>query len=113
MKFLSFNCRGLASTHKQLSLKRLVDRVKPDVIFFRKILGYALLSRILLGWDVLVLDAKGRSSGLATGWKMTTCRLVNSWGVSSCLGVDLFSQGLNLEFRLVNIYGPYQNREVF
>ena len=100
MKFLSFNCRGLASTHKQSSLKRLVDRVKLEVFFLQETLGLCfvikdLLSRLLLGWDFLVLDAKGRSGGLAIGWKLTTYRMVNSWGVSSCLGVDLFSQDLN------------------
>lgn len=118
MKFLLFNCRGLASTHKQSSLKRLVDRVKPEVFFLQETLGLCyvikdLLSRLLLGCDFLVLDAKGRSGGLAIGWKMTSCRLINSWGVSSCLGVDLYSQELNSEFRLFNIYGLYQNREVF
>jgi exonuclease III len=96
MKFLSFNWRGLASTHKQSSLKILVERTKSDVIFLQETLGLGsatknLLSRILPGWEFLVLDAKGRSGGLATRWKMTTCRLVNSWGYYSCLGVDIFS----------------------
>lgn len=44
---------------------------------------------------------------------MSTRCLVNSCGSYSCLGVDLFSLEMNSEFILVNIYGPYQNREEF
>ena len=96
MKLLSFNCRGLASTHKQSSLKRLVERTRLDVIFLQETLGLGsaienLLSRIFPGWEFLVLDVKGRSGGLAIGWKVSTCRMVNSWGYYSCLGVDIFS----------------------
>ena len=118
MKILSFNCRGLTSTHKQSSLKRFVDRTKPVVIFLQETLGPSnvikdLLKRLLLGWDFMVLYAKGRSCGLATGWKLTSFRMSNSWGSLSCLGMDIFSQELNSEFRLFNIYDPYQNREAF
>lgn len=73
MKVLSFNCRGLASSLKKSSLKRLMERIQPDVIFLQETMGdsdsvqLALLS-LLLGWDFLALDARGRSGGLAKGW---------------------------------------------
>ena len=39
MKVLSFNCRGLASSHKKTSLKRLVERIHPNVIFLQETMG--------------------------------------------------------------------------
>ena len=94
MKILSFNCRGLASTHKQSSLKRLVDRSTPDVIFLQETLGPCnvikeLLLKLLPGWDFIFLDARGRSGGLATGWKLTSFQLANSEGSPSYIGVDI------------------------
>lgn len=39
MKVLSFNYRDLASPHKKSSLKCLVLRVNPEVIFLQETLG--------------------------------------------------------------------------
>lgn len=118
MKILSFNCRGLASTHKKLSLKCLVTRVSLDVIVLQETLGSSesvkdMLQYLLSGWEFLVMDARGRSGGLALGWRSVSCRISNSWGCFSCLGVELYSQDLNTSFCLVNVYGPYQDRVVF
>ena len=112
MKVLSFNCRGLESPHKQSSLKHLVLKVKPKIIFLQETLGTSvvieeLLLRLLLGWEFLVLVAKGQLGGLAMGWRVASCHLSNSWGSTFCLGVDLYSQELNSEFHFFNIYGPY------
>lgn len=118
MKLLSFNCRVLVSTHKKTSLKRLVSRLKPDIFFLQETMGSSgsvqlMFQSLLSGWEFLVMDAKGRSGGFATGWRGACCRISNSWGCLSCLGVDLFSQELNSSFCLVNVYGPYQDRVVF
>lgn len=118
MKVLSFNCRGLASPHKKSSLKRLVLRVNPKVIFLQETLGTSevikeLLWNLFPSWEFLVLYARGRLGGLATGWQVASCHLSNSWGSESCLGTDLYSQELNSEFSLFNVYGPYHNRVAF
>ena len=70
------------------------------------------LFSLLLGWDFLALDARGRSGGLATGWQKISYRVSNSWGCSSCLGVDIFSREHNNSFDLINIYGSYLDRAV-
>ena len=118
MKVLSFNCRGLASSHKKSSLKRLVERIQLDVIFLQGTMGNCdsvqqALFTLLPGWDFLAMDARGRSGGLATGWRKTGCRVSNSWGCSSCLGVDIFSREHNTSFFLINIYGPYLDQTGF
>lgn len=74
MKILSFNYRGLESTHKKSSLKRMVSRLKLDVLFLQETMGtndsiQLMLQSLLSGWDFLVMDAKGRSGGLAMGWR--------------------------------------------
>lgn len=118
MKVLSFNCKGLASSHKKSSLKRLVERIQPDVIFLQETMGdcasvQKALHSLLPGWEFLAMDARGRSGGLAMGWHKARCRFINSWGCFSCLGVDIYSQELNSSFCMINIYGPYQERVVF
>ena len=118
MKLLSFNCRGLASTHKTLSLRRLVSRLTQDVIFLQETLGTSesvkhLLQSVLPGWDFLVMDVRGRSGGLATSWHSSSCRISSSWGCFLCLGVNLYSQELNSSFCLINVYGPSQDRVGF
>ena len=118
MKVISFNCRGLASSHKKSSLKRLVERIQPDVMFLQEIMGdcesvQKALHSLLSGWEFLVMDARGRSGGLATSWHKARCHFNSSWGCFSCLGVDIYSQELNSSFFLINICGPYQERVVF
>lgn len=118
MKVLSFNYRGLVSTFKKSSLKRLVLKTKSKVIFFQETMGSSdVIKGVLLslfpGWDFVVLDAQGRSGGVVTGWRLASCRLLNSWGSELCIGTDVYFHELSAEFRLFNVYGPYLNREVF
>ena len=109
MKILSFNCRGLASSHKKSSLKRLVESTRPDVLMLQETLGdnsqvKVLLENLLPGWEFEALDARGRSGGLATGWRTRGSRCVNLFGVESGLGVQLFSEEIGKVLTVVNIY---------
>lgn len=118
MKILSFNCRGLMSPQKKLSLKSFILRLGLDVLFLQETLGSGeaikeALQTLLPRWEFMTLDAKGWSRGFATGWRTTLCRLSSSWGCDSCLGMELLSQELNSLLRLVNVYGPYQDRVGF
>lgn len=83
MNIISFNCRGLVSPHKKSSLKHLVMRIGPDVLYLQETLGSSeaitdSFQSLLPGWEFLVLDAKGRSGGLATSWHSTSCCFSNS-----------------------------------
>ena len=71
------------------------------------------MESILKGWTFLSLDAQGKSGGLLLGWNSRFFHLLNAWGMGSGLCASLFSLELNLDVCLVNIYGPYINREVF
>ena len=66
---------------------------------------------MLKGWTFLSLDARNKSGGLLLGWRSRFFHLMNAWGVDSGLCASLFSIELNLEICVVNIYGPYIDRE--
>jgi len=116
MKCISFNCRGLASTPKQLALKRLFEVELPDIILLQETLGSAestshALASVGARWLYITSDAMGRSGGLAFGYNPRTIRLDSSWGGHGFLGANIFSIELGLSLRIVNIYGPCQQRE--
>eukprot|EP00253_Pinus_taeda_P023209 PITA_23209 len=111
MKCLSFNCRGLA-------LKRLITSQPIDNILLQETLGPAdsistALSAIAPGWLFSALDSSGRSGGLAIGYNPTTIKALGIWGGQGFLGLDLFSADLGTNLRVINIYGPCQQRESF
>ena len=61
----------------------------------------------------MTMDARGRSGGLAVGWKNSCVKLINSWGIEAVLGVEVFSEELGISLSVVNVYGPYLNRGPF
>ena len=68
MKILSYNCQGLESPSKKLSLKHLIDNLAPDIILLQETMGYSevvvgALKNFLPGWEFAVVDARGRVGG--------------------------------------------------
>jgi exonuclease III len=117
MKVLSFNCRGLANPSKKSSLRRLVEQSSPDVILLQETLGDSVsvvktLETLLPGWMFAAVDARGRSGGLATGWKKRKCKLENVWGFISGIGLTIYSIDLGHNLTVINIYGPHQDRQI-
>ena len=115
MKVLSFNCRGLAGPGKKPAFIRVLTLEHPDVIMLQEILGVGEavkenLESWLPGWSFVTLDVRGRSGGLAVGWRKCFLKLVNAWGLDSVLGLELFSEELGLLLSVINVYGPYLNR---
>lgn len=118
VKFLSFNCRGLASPNKKLSMRRFLLSEPFDILFLQETLGQGcvithLLESWLLGWTFYTLDATGHSGGLALGVNTRSIRIFNTWGNSGHLGVDIYSFELDFELRVINIYGSCHKREGF
>jgi exonuclease III len=116
MKILSFNCRGLANPSKKSSLRRLVELISPEVIFLQETMGVSesvvsVLESLLPGWDFAAVDARGRSGGLATGWLLKKCNCESVWGFESGIGLNFFSTDLGRSMTIVNIYGPYLDRQ--
>jgi hypothetical protein len=66
-----------------------------------------------MGWIFLGLDARGRSGGLAIGWCSRSINILNSWDFDSCLGVDVQVEGLGLEVKIINAYGPHLDKIPF
>jgi exonuclease III len=97
MLFLSFNCRGLASPSKKLSLKRIVEIHKPDVLFFQELIcegGQIVgkLETLLGGWEFRFVDAQGRFGDLILGWHKRCLNCSHSWCVELGLGLKIYSQ---------------------
>ena len=73
MIILSYNCRGLASPSKKLSLKRMVDLFGLTIILLQETMGQSdivkmALESCLLGWSFEAVDVAGRLRGVAIGW---------------------------------------------
>eukprot|EP00253_Pinus_taeda_P026707 PITA_26707 len=118
MKYLSFNCRGLASTSKKLSLQRLFEVEPIDIILLQETLGLAeyitrSLQSLVSSWIFVAIDVVGRSGGLAIGYNPRSIRVDASWGQSRFMGIDIFSAELCKNLWIMNVYGPCHQREHF
>jgi len=118
MKCLCFNCRGLASASKKLALCRLFESVPFDIILLQETLGLAdpiiaSLSSIIPGSQFSAMDSTGRLRGLVIGFNSASIKAQASWGGQGFMGLDLFSADLGTCLRVINIYGPCQERESF
>jgi len=118
LKWLSFNCRGMASASKKLALHRLFNTNFVDIIMLQETLGDVdLITRSLeslkLGWHFYSLDAMGRSGGLAIGYNPCTIKVISSWGGLGFIGMDIFLTELGMDLWIINIYRPCHRREDF
>jgi len=118
MKILSYNCRGFASSAKKLALKRLLLSSLPDIIFLQETLCQAAplintLTSWLPNWTFHALDASGRSGGLAIGVNNRPAEVRNIFGGRGFIGLDINSQLVDGDIRIINIYGPCADRANF
>lgn len=118
MKFISFNCRGFSSQPKKLALKRLLTSSQSDIIFLQETLCSAkplihTLHAWMPNWTFHALDVFGRSEGITIGICNKALEIRNTWGGRGYLGMDIFSHPLEMEFRIINVYGPCVNRATF
>eukprot|EP00253_Pinus_taeda_P006382 PITA_06382 len=115
---LSFNCKGLANPDKRLALRYLLAQKPFDILFLQETLGVGLevtatLTSFLPNWTFITLDAHGRSGGCALGINNKTTRMINCWGWSGVLAMNVLFGCSEIEFTLVNFYGPCSDRESF
>ena len=118
MKFLSFNCRGFASSAKKLALRRLLLTSQMDFIFLQETLCPAEpLIRTLSGWfpswTFHALDASGRSGGMAIGVNAKVVEIKNTFGGRGFIGLDISTHTAVNDIRLVNVYGPCSDRATY
>ena len=97
MKFVSLNCRGLVSTQKKLSLKRMMEVLSLEFILPQETMGPELvvetsLTSLLPQYSFTAQSAIDHSGGLAIGWKKKSIRFTNSGGVCLYLNQSNFFQ---------------------
>ena len=71
------------------------------------------LELLLIYWNFVSVDAKGRSGVLLLGWRTRNFQLLNAWALCSGLCAILYSIELQMDLCFINLYGPYIDREVF
>lgn len=118
MKCLSLNCRGMASASNKLALWRLFENEPIDIIMLQETLGNAksinqTLFSINLGWHFHSLDTMGRSGGVTIRYNPLSINVLATWGGVGLIRMDLVSVDLSLSIRIINVYGPCQQREKF
>ncbi len=118
MKLLSSNFQGIASPEIKLALRRLLKFEHIDVVFLQETLGLAEaithhLESMLPGWFFQALDVNGHSGGIVLGYNPRSIKLCNIWGDIEYIGADIFSFDLGTNIRLINVYGPFHDREIF
>lgn len=118
MKIVSFNCRGLVSPSKNSSLKRLIDSMEPNIIFIQETLGDSSLIKgalesLMPNFSFEAVDARGRSGGMVSRWKLRSCKCGNVWGFGSHMGMEILFEEFGRSYTLINIYGPYNDKVPF
>jgi endonuclease/exonuclease/phosphatase family metal-dependent hydrolase len=110
MILLSLNIRGVGGTLKKASLRRLLDKTLPDIIFLQETLVDEQRARVFLStlrplWFVCVVNSVGKSGGLLAAWDPTKFDLEP---FLSCGGILLTGTCCEnkRQLTLLNVYGP-------
>lgn len=96
MKWISFNCRGLASHAKKLALRILLDIELIDIIYLQEALGMddqviSSLNSLMSGWIFHDLDVNGKYGGIALGINPNSIKMISSWGGARFIGMGIYS----------------------
>jgi hypothetical protein len=117
MKLLSLNIRGIGSTLKAASFRRLLEHSKPDVIFLQETLSTDHSARDFLHhfrplWISAALSSIGNSGGMLVAWDPTLFDLTSylTCGGILCTGRCLATSQV---LTLLNVYGPCLDRPLF
>jgi hypothetical protein len=117
MIVLSLNVRGVGGAPKFLSLKRLLELVKPDVFFVQETMvcgnkAREVFSKLLSQWKMCVVDSSGLSGGFLSSWNPNKDNF-DAYLTPAGILLEGFVKDVNKNLKLVNCYGPYQNRHLF
>jgi hypothetical protein len=117
MILLSLNIRGVGGPLKLASLRRLLSKTNPNIIFLQEMLVAAEKARLFLNkirpdWMVCVVSVVGTSGGLLASWDpnfFTLDPFLTSGGIFLS-GISLLD---NRKITLLNVYRPCQDRKAF
>jgi endonuclease/exonuclease/phosphatase family metal-dependent hydrolase len=117
MILLSLNLRGVGGTLKVASMRRLLRKTKPDIIFLQETLVDEKKARLFMlnffpGWLSCVVSSVGNSGGLLVTWDPNKLVLDP---FLCCGGILLSGSSLenNKQICLLNVYGPCNERKYF
>ena len=117
MKTLSLNVRGLGGKTKQCGLRSLFLSIRTDMILLQETMCSTFptllaFSKLLPSWEFCAISASGLSGGLLTAWNphRVKCR-----AFQTCVGllVQASFHGMSSPIAILNVYGPYRDRELF
>jgi endonuclease/exonuclease/phosphatase family metal-dependent hydrolase len=117
MILLSLNIRGVGGALKKASLRRLIDKTHPGIIFLQETLvdeqrARDFFSSIRPQWFVSVVSSVGRSGGLLVAWDPIMFELEPFL----CCGGILMTGTCcanKRQVNLLNVYGPCTDRLAF
>ena len=117
MIITTINLRGLGKSLKFSALKRLFSTVHPDLVLVQETMDVAnmacqLFLHLFPGWEVCVVDADGLSRGLLCIWNPDVSDLSPFSLRSGILLVGRLTSCSEI-VKIINIYGPFRDREEF
>ena len=114
MIILSMNIRGVGGAQKLLALRRVCENVRPDILMIQETMVTAekaidVFSKVVGSWNISAVDAIGLLGGLLTAWNPKKANFVVFKTVAGILLQGRYLNG-DRELKILNCYGPYQNR---
>ena len=117
MILLSLNIRGIGGTLKAASVRRLLDRTRPDIVFFQETLSDEKKARDFLlqlrpSWAATTVNSLGTLGGLLVAWDPIFFDLKPFLTVGGILLIgSCVSSKKKVAF--LNIYGPCKEQQHF
>ena len=113
----TINLRGLGKSPKFPALRCLFSTIHPDLVLVQETMAKASKAcnyflRLFPGWEVCVVDAVGRSGGLLCIWNPDVCDL-SPFSLRSGILLVGRLKGCSEIIKIINIYGPFRDREGF
>jgi len=117
MILLSLNIRGVGGPLKLASMRRLISKTLPNIIFLHETLvdeenARHFMFALGLEWMSSIVSTVGNSGGLLVSWDPRFLKFLH---VLSC--GCIFLSGSNLvdkrKISLLNVYGPCIDRKIF
>jgi exonuclease III len=116
MLLLSLNIRGIGGTLKVASMRRLLERTRPDIVFLQETLSDEQKARDFLhhlrpSWVSTVVNSIGNSGGLLVSWDPNLYDLASFLTIGGILltGRCILTQK---EVALLNVYGSCKDRKL-
>jgi exonuclease III len=117
MIITSFNIRGVGGDSKFSTLKRVFQKIHPDIVFVQETIctdekACEIFLKLFPGWEVCATSALGHSGGLCCIWNP---KVVLFKSYNTCAGILLEGRikGINEVVYLLNCYAPCVDRRIF